>query len=164
MVEVYCWYSFYIEAWLRWPITATAITKGNTINKEILINEKNLLTYKKDLHSIKNDLFTKKRIFSHRKKVFLHKQNKPTANSHVKFSWQIAMPNSDGKFPEKIPTTYRYGKFPRQKNMANPHGKKPRWIPTANSHYKYMRMSNNNATFNTSCHKKKSHVLRFNLR
>ena len=64
------------------------------------------------------------------------------------------MPNSGGKFPEQIPTAYRYGKFPRQENMANPHGKKPRWIPTANSHYKYMRMSTNNATFNTSCNKR----------
>ena len=45
-----------------WPITATAITKRNTVNKENLTNKKVLLTCKKGLLSYKQDLltFTKK--------------------------------------------------------------------------------------------------------
>ena len=46
---------------VRWPITATAITKRNIVNKEMLINKKVLLTYKKGLLSIQKDLLTKKK-------------------------------------------------------------------------------------------------------
>ena len=42
---------------LRWPITATAITERNTVNKENLTNKKVLLTYKEGLISYKEDLF-----------------------------------------------------------------------------------------------------------
>ena len=42
--------------WL--PITATAITERNTVNKEKLTNKNVLLTYKKGLLPYKQDLFT----------------------------------------------------------------------------------------------------------
>ena len=45
---------------LRWSITAAAITKRNTVNKENLTTKKVLLTYKKGLLSYKQDLLTKK--------------------------------------------------------------------------------------------------------
>ena len=41
---------------VRWPITATAITKRNTINKENITNKKVLLTYKKGLLSYKQKI------------------------------------------------------------------------------------------------------------
>ena len=43
---------------VRWSITATTITKSNTVNKENLTNQKVLLTYKKGLLSYKQDLLT----------------------------------------------------------------------------------------------------------
>ena len=47
---------------LRWPITTTAITKRNIINKENLTNKKVSLTSKKSLLPYKQDLlsYTKK--------------------------------------------------------------------------------------------------------
>ena len=76
-----------------WPITATAITKRNIDDKEILITKKVLLAYKKGLFSIKNHLLTTKKD--------LLTQNKRTAKSYGKFSRQIATANSCGKFPRK---------------------------------------------------------------
>ena len=63
----------------------------------------------------------RKKIHSHRKRVCLYTQNKPTGNSHGKYSKQIATANSSGHFPLQIAT-------------ANSHGKQLRQIPTANSH------------------------------
>ena len=91
--------------YLRWPITATAITKRNTANKEIIINKK---TFAHKL-SIKKDLFTKKKDLL---------TQKPTANNQGKLSRQIAMVNSCRNFPRQIA-------------MANFHGKKPRLIAVA---------------------------------
>ena len=76
---------------------ATAITKRNAVNKEILKNKKILLTYKKDLLSIKKNLVTKKKDLVTQEKVCLHTQNKPTANSYGKFSRQIAAEKSRRK-------------------------------------------------------------------
>ena len=57
---------------LRWPITATAKTKRNTVNKEIFINKKKVLfTYKKGLLSNKKDLLTKKKDLLTQKKGLL---------------------------------------------------------------------------------------------
>ena len=53
---------------LRWPITATAITKRNTVNKEIIINKKTFahkLSIKKDLFTKKKDLLTQKKRFAY---------------------------------------------------------------------------------------------------
>ena len=52
---------------------------------------------KKVCFQIKKIYLQRKRICSHRKKVCLHTQNEPTANSHAKFSRQIAAANSHGK-------------------------------------------------------------------
>ena len=46
----------FVFCFVRWPITATAITKKNTVNKENPTNKKVLLTYKKGLLSYKQDL------------------------------------------------------------------------------------------------------------
>ena len=46
----------FVFCFARWPITATAITKKNTVNKENPTNKKVLLTYKKGLLSYKQDL------------------------------------------------------------------------------------------------------------
>ena len=43
---------------LRWPITATGITKRITVNKENFTNKNVLLTYEKGLLSYKQDLLT----------------------------------------------------------------------------------------------------------
>ena len=43
---------------IRWPITATTIRKGTTINREHFTNKKDLLTSKKDLLPYKQDLLT----------------------------------------------------------------------------------------------------------
>ena len=45
---------------VRWPITATAIAKRNTVNKEILRNKWGLLSLKKGLVTKKKDLLTQK--------------------------------------------------------------------------------------------------------
>ena len=71
---------------LRWPIAATAITKRNTVNKEILTNKKVLLTYKKGLLSYKQDLLT------YTKRICLQIQN-----NHGKFLRPILAANSHGK-------------------------------------------------------------------
>ena len=101
---------------LRWPITATAITKRNTVNKEILINKKIfLLTFKKGLlFHLKKICLQRKRIYSHIKKVCLHTENKPAVNSHRKFSRQTATANSCGKFPLQILSANSYSKQPLQ--------------------------------------------------
>ena len=71
--------------YLRWPITATAITKRNTVNKEIIINKKTFahkLSIKKDLFTKKKDLLTQKKRFA-----YIHKTNPrqiTKANSHGK--------------------------------------------------------------------------------
>ena len=67
---------------LRWPITTTAITKRNTINKENFINQKVLLTYKKGLLRYKQDLLTYARKYS---------------LTYTKNPRQIATANSHGK-------------------------------------------------------------------
>lgn len=54
-----CFFHFYVcflFCFVRWPITATAITKKNTVNKENPTNKEVLLTYKKGLLSYKQDL------------------------------------------------------------------------------------------------------------
>ena len=66
---------------LRWPLTASTITKRNTVKKENLTNKKNLLTY------IKKDLLTYKKL---------------TINSYGKFLQQVPKVNSCGKLPRKI--------------------------------------------------------------
>ena len=89
---------------LWWPITATAITRTNTLNKENLTNKKVLPTYKKGLLPYKQDLLT------YTKKRFAYKYQKPTPSSrskhfHGKFLQQILAANSYGKFLLQIPTT-----------------------------------------------------------
>ena len=81
---------------LRWPITATALTKRNTVNKENLTNQKVLLTYKKGLLPYKQDLliYTKKYSLTYTK----NPRQILTANSHGKFLRQIATANSPDKF------------------------------------------------------------------
>ena len=67
---------------LRWPITATAITKRNTVNKENLTNQKVLFTYKKGLLPYKQDLliYTKKYSLTYTK----NPRQIPAANSRGK--------------------------------------------------------------------------------
>ena len=91
---------------LWWTITATAITKRNTVKKEHLTNKKVLLTYKKDFLPYKQDLFNiQKRIHLQIQKIhckFLRKI--PAANFHGKFLRQILAANSHGKFLRQIVT------------------------------------------------------------
>ena len=87
---------------------------------------------KKVCFQIKKIYLQRKRICSHRKKVCLHTQNKPTANSHAKFSRQIAAANSHGKQLRQILTANSCGKFPRQITAANSYGKQPRQITITN--------------------------------
>ena len=91
---------------MRWPLTATEITKRNSVNKKILITKKVLLTYKKGLLSNKKGLLTKKKDLLTRKKGLLtytkqthgkFSREKATANSHGKTPWQIAAANSHSK-------------------------------------------------------------------
>ena len=96
-----CWKSTCV----RWPITATAITKRNSVNEEILGNKKSFACIlKKVCFQIKKICLQRKRICSNRK-VCLHTQNKPTANSCGKFPRQIATANSHGKTPRQIAIT-----------------------------------------------------------
>ena len=53
---------------LRWPITATAKTKRNTVKKEILINEKKFCSYKKGLLSNLKKFVYKEKRFTHTEK------------------------------------------------------------------------------------------------
>ena len=95
----------------RWPITATAIAKRNTVKNQILLNKKRFCSrIKKVCFQLKKVCLQRKEIRSHRKKVCVHTQNKPTANS--------------------------CGKSPRQKATAKNCVKSPRQIATANSHGK----------------------------
>ena len=88
--------------YVRWPVTATAITKRNTVNKEILTNKKKFYSHMINVcFQLKKICLQRKMICSHRKKVCLHTQNKSTANSC-------------GKFPRQKP---------RQMAAANSHGK-----------------------------------------
>ena len=82
---------------IRWPITAMAMTKRNTVNKENITNKQVLLSYKKGLLSYKQDLFTytKKDLLTNTKSP----RQIPAANSHGKFPRQILAANSHGKFP-----------------------------------------------------------------
>ena len=73
-----------IKCFLRWPITATAITKRNTVNKENLTNKKVLLTYKQDLLT-----YTEKDLLT---------------NTNGKYPRQTPTANSCGKFLRQIPT------------------------------------------------------------
>ena len=87
-----------IIAYVRWPITATTVTKRNTVNRENLTNQNIFLTYKKGLLPYKQDLLT------YTKKDSLIYTKKPTANSCRKFPRQIPAANSHGKFSWQIPT------------------------------------------------------------
>ena len=91
------WYFWRTYYWLRWPITSTTITSRITVNKENLTNQKVLYTYKKGLPPYKQDLltYTKKDSLIYTK----NPRQTPAANSHSKFSWQLATANSGGKFP-----------------------------------------------------------------
>ena len=91
---------------VRWPITATAKTKRNTVNKEILINKKVLFTYKKGLLSNKKDLLTKKKDLLTQKKGLLA----CTKQTHGKFSWQIATAKSHGKLSRQLAAANSHGK------------------------------------------------------
>ena len=101
---------------VRWPITATAITKRNTIDKENLTNKNVSLTCKKGLLPYKQDLLT------YTKKYSLTYPKNPR---------QIATANSHGKFR---------GKFPRQIPAADSRGKQPRQILAVNSRGKFLNM------------------------
>lgn len=86
----------------RWPITATAISKRNTLIKRILIKSIVSLTRKKDLLSFKKGLSTKKKDL-HTQKTGLPTYTKnqrqiPTADSCSKFPRQIHAGNSQGVF------------------------------------------------------------------
>ena len=96
---------------LWWPITATVITKRNTVKSEILINRKVLLSYKRGLLSIKKSLFTEKKKFAHTEKrcFYMHKTNPR----------QTAAANPHGKKPRQIPTANGHGIFPGQITIAN---------------------------------------------
>ena len=98
---------------VRLPITATAVTKTNTVKKEILI-KKICFHIKKVCFQFKKVSLQRKKILSHRKKICLHTQNKPTANSHGKYSRQIATASSCGKFTRQILTVNSHGIFPGQ--------------------------------------------------
>ena len=111
---------------VRWPITFTAITKRNTVNKEILINKKKFCSHLK-------------KVCSHRKKFWLHTQNKPTANSHDIQLRQIPTANSHGKFPRQKATANSCGKSPTQKAMTNSCRKVPPQVATSNSYGKLSR-------------------------
>ena len=69
-------------------ITATAITKSNTLNKEIFINKNNFANRKKGLLSIKRSDY-KEKAFTHTLKMFAYIRK---TNSR-----QIAAENSHGK-------------------------------------------------------------------
>ena len=77
-------------------MTATAITKRNTVNKENPTNQKVLVTCKKGLLPYTQDLLT------YTKKYSLKYTKNPrqilTANSHGKFLRQTPTANSRGKF------------------------------------------------------------------
>ena len=85
---------------LRWPITATGITKRITVNKENFTNKNVLLTYEKGLLSYKQDLltYTKKDLLTNTKNT----RQIATAIFCGKVSRQIATANSCGKFPRQI--------------------------------------------------------------
>ena len=119
---------------LRWPITATAITRRNTIKNEIFIIKKKFCSHiKKVCFQLKKVcLQWKKCAHTEKRFVYFHKTNPR----------QIAAANSHGKQLRQIP-------------MVKSHGKFSRHISRANNHYKYMRKSAN--TFNTP-HNKKFHV------
>ena len=74
--------------YVRWPITITAITRRNTVNKENLTNQKVLRTYRKGLPPYKQNLliYTKKDSLIYIQK---NKRQIATANSHNKFPRQI---------------------------------------------------------------------------
>ena len=59
------------------PITTTAITERNTVNKEIFMNKKNYSKIKKACFHLKKICLQRKRICSHRKKkiAYIHKAN-----------------------------------------------------------------------------------------
>ena len=123
MIDLCCEYlSVYCSCMLSllwWPITATAITKRSTVNKEILINKKKFCSHIKKVCFC----FQLKKICSHGKKVCLHTKNNPTANSTGKFSRKIATANRCGKFPRQIATANSHGKTSRQIAAANSYGK-----------------------------------------
>ena len=100
---------FYIK-YVRWAITATAITKRNTANKENLTNKNVLLTYKKGLVSSKQHLLT-------------YTKKDLVTNTNDKKPRQILTANSCGKFLRKISTTNSRGKEPWQILAANSRGK-----------------------------------------
>ena len=73
--------------YVRWPITITAITRRNTVNKENLTNQKVLRTYRKGLPPYKQNLL----IYTKKDSLIYIQKNKRrrqilTANSHDKFS------------------------------------------------------------------------------
>ena len=92
-----------ILSFLRWPITATTITRRSTVNKENLTNQKVLHTYKKGLPPYKQDLltYTKKDLLIYTK----NPRQIPTANSCGNQPWQIPAANSHGEFLRQIATT-----------------------------------------------------------
>ena len=95
---------------VRLPITATTITKRNTVKKKILINKKrfyNLLTQKKSL-------------FTHTKQTYgKQTQQILTANGYSKFPRQITAKNSHRKQLRQILKVKCYGFISGQRNIAN---------------------------------------------
>lgn len=80
--------------------TATAKTKRNTVNKEILKNKKKCSHRRKVYFQFKKDFYTKKKDFLTQKRGLPY--------MHKKIPWQIATTNSHGKKSRQIPTTKSY--------------------------------------------------------
>lgn len=108
--------------------TATAKTKRNTVNKEILKNKKNARIEERYTFNLKKIFIQTKRIFSHKKEVCFT----CTKKSH-------------GKQPRQILTEKSHGKFPRQKATKVAETK----ILSADNYCKCRQRSANNFTFNT---------------
>ena len=85
-----------ILSFLRWPITATTITRRSTVNKENLTNQKVLQTYEKGLPPYKQDLLT---------------YTKKDSLIYTKNPLQIATANSCSKFPRRAPAANSHDKF-----------------------------------------------------
>ena len=95
--------------------TATAKTKRNTVNKEILKNKKNARIEERYTFNLKKIFIQRKRIFSHKKEVCLTCTKNSMANSHDKFSRKKVTANSHDK---KLRKQLRQ-KFSRQITIAN---------------------------------------------
>ena len=96
----------------RWPVTATTITIGNTVNKENLTN-KNVLSHKKKVcfYVYKISAYKKgKDLVTYTK----NPRKKATPNSHGKFLLKISTTDSRGKSSQNIAKANFCGKFPLQ--------------------------------------------------